>query len=181
MLRLLIFLDATTAAQKAANAQQSERYRFDPGAKAEQDSWWSSWWRGGENQMPQDSVAHLDPDRTRPTALVVEDETFTRLAAADGLRQAGFVVIEAGNAREALDVVYSSAAVDVVVADIRLPGALDGLAVVRIAKIARPSLHIVIASATPEEAAGLADAVFPKPYDAAALAERIRSLLGGAE
>ncbi len=125
-------------------------------------------------------IGDLDPDRRSPTILLVEDETLLRMAVADQMRRAGFDVIEARNAQEALDVVYSNAPIAVIVADIRLPGALDGTAIIRIARIARPELKVIIASANPPVEAGLAHATYAKPYDVEALVKEIREMIRGA-
>jgi CheY-like chemotaxis protein len=54
-----------------------------------------------------------------PTVLVVEDEILVRMLITDSLRDAGFTVIEADNADEALSVLRGGCPVDVVVSDVR--------------------------------------------------------------
>src|SRR5262245_62435762 len=56
------------------------------------------------------------------TILVVEDEVLVRLMIADELRQAGFVVLEAVNADEAMVVLSGPEAVDLLFTDVRMPG-----------------------------------------------------------
>src|SRR5436190_22193979 len=63
--------------------------------------------------------------------LVVEDEPAIRLMIADALRENGFEVIEAGTADEAILVVGSATPVDLVFTDYRLPGSMDGVALVK--------------------------------------------------
>ena len=63
----------------------------------------------------------------RATILVVEDELLIRLMIADALRAAGFSVIEAMNADEALAVLRAGVSIDLVMTDIRVPGPTDGL------------------------------------------------------
>ena len=58
--------------------------------------------------------------------LLVEDEVFARLATADDLMNAGFQVIQAATADEALKLLQSSAKIDLVVTDIVMPETLDG-------------------------------------------------------
>jgi CheY-like chemotaxis protein len=113
--------------------------------------------------------------------LVVEDEIMVRLMVADDLRDAGFVVIEAANADEALTVLRSSAPVDLVLTDIRMPGSLDGLALASAVRETWPDLKIIVASgdfpARPRPE--IVDATFSKPYDIPRLIRRIKELLSG--
>lgn len=60
-----------------------------------------------------------------PTVLVTEDDLETRKAMVRILKGVGYRTLEAGNGREALDIVMSSD-VDIVVTDLRLP-VIDGL------------------------------------------------------
>jgi two-component system, response regulator PdtaR len=53
-----------------------------------------------------------------PVLLVVEDEVLIRISVSDFLRNAGFVVIEAGSAREALAVLKVRADIALVLTDI---------------------------------------------------------------
>ena len=61
------------------------------------------------------------------TVLVVEDETFVRLAVAQYLRDCGYRVIEAANADEALAVLSEPAiAVAIILSAVEMPGSMDG-------------------------------------------------------
>ena len=55
------------------------------------------------------------------TILVVEDETLILMMIADHLRDAGLTVIEAKHAGEALAILSKSAAIDLVITDVRMP------------------------------------------------------------
>jgi CheY-like chemotaxis protein len=63
----------------------------------------------------------------RRGVLVVEDEILVRLTIADHLRGAGYEVVEAANATEAIAVFASGELVDVVFTDVQMPGAWTGL------------------------------------------------------
>ena len=76
--------------------------------------------------LPQECVT-----TRRWAVLVVEDEILVRLTMADCLRAAGYVVVEAANATEALAVLTSGEPVDVIFTDVRMPGAMDGLMLAR--------------------------------------------------
>lgn len=67
----------------------------------------------------------------RPSpVLVVEDEELLRLYAADLLEEAGFEVVPAADAEEALRIVGSRPDIRVLFTDVQLPG-LDGLELAR--------------------------------------------------
>jgi CheY-like chemotaxis protein len=65
--------------------------------------------------------------RGKGTVLIVEDELLIRLDLADQLRTAGLTVVEASTGDEALTVLKANDTVDLVVSDIRMPGATDGM------------------------------------------------------
>ncbi|MCI0599815.1 MAG: response regulator [Beijerinckiaceae bacterium] len=78
--------------------------------------------------------------------LVVEDEPFVRLMAADVLSLAGFSVLEAGNADEALRILEAQAEVRVVFTDVDMPGSIDGLGLAERIGQRWPRIGIVFAS-----------------------------------
>ncbi|WP_404978718.1 MULTISPECIES: response regulator [Bosea] len=59
--------------------------------------------------------------------LVVEEGVFIRLDVIAILEDAGFEVLEAGNADEAIRVLESRSGIDVVLTDIERPGSIDGI------------------------------------------------------
>ncbi len=79
--------------------------------------------------------------------LVVEDEVLIRMMMATELRAAGFAVLEAANADEALKVLRSSEPVDLMVTDIRMPGTMDGIRLAALVRGMWESIKIIIASA----------------------------------
>lgn len=114
--------------------------------------------------------------------LVVEDEILIRLAMADDLRRAGFTVIEASNAEEAMSVLSTTPDIALVVTDIRMPGRIDGLGLANWVRRHAPRIKIAIASANIEVGMDRAfDAVFSKPILSADLIARVRQLLPRAE
>lgn len=78
--------------------------------------------------------------------LVVEDESFVRMTAADMLDDAGFTVIEASNADAAWRVLEGRDDVGVLFTDIDMPGSMDGF--VLAARVAErwPQIRLVITS-----------------------------------
>jgi two-component system, response regulator PdtaR len=115
------------------------------------------------------------------TVLVVDDEIFSRLMMADELRHQGYGVIEAANADEALAVVDSGTEVDVIVTDVQMPGAMDGIGLAASVRKNWPLLKVIVLSGTTssaEKAASLADAFFAKPCDLPTLLACIATLAG---
>ena len=110
---------------------------------------------------------------TGPTALVADDEAGMRESVARALRREGFQVTAVEDGAAALDSLRR-APVDLLVADLRMPG-LDGLELLRAAKLVAPDTEVVVLSghATVEEAVeamkeGAYD-FLTKPFDRAPL------------
>jgi CheY-like chemotaxis protein len=113
-----------------------------------------------------------------PPVLVVEDDIFLRLVIADQFRDAGFAVIQAENADEALSVLRSGADVDVLVTDDVMPGSMDGLALAQLTHLERPATKVIVAFGNPPDLAAIGqDEFFSKPYDPRRIVERARNLL----
>ena len=87
----------------------------------------------------------------RLAILVVDDEPDVRLMMSRMLQEAGFAVVPASSASEALGQLTDG--IDVAVVDVCLPG-VSGLEVARRAWRARPSLPVLFVSAFPEPAVG---------------------------
>jgi CheY-like chemotaxis protein len=110
-------------------------------------------------------------------ALVVDDEAFARLHAAQILLDQGFIVLEAADAAEGLATFRNEEDVSLVLTDISMPGALDGLDLAQAFLQERPDMQIIVASGQALAAERLpAGATFlAKPYTAYALLEAIRA------
>jgi CheY-like chemotaxis protein len=109
---------------------------------------------------------------------LVEDEVLVRMSLADQLRRAGYVVLEASSADEALDLLHCNG-VCLVLSDIRMPGRLNGIELAHAIRAQRPEIKIVLASGESFGAVNWADydGFFPKPYDARRLIEHMQRLL----
>ena len=83
----------------------------------------------------------------RTIVVIAEDEELLRCTAVEGLREAGFEVIEAGDAAEAIGVLQThAAAICVLFTDIHMPGAIDGLALAHHARAHWPWVGLLVAS-----------------------------------
>jgi CheY-like chemotaxis protein len=100
--------------------------------------------------------------------LVVEDEVLIRALIAEELRLAGFSVIEAGRADEALTFIKSGEQVDLVFSDIQTPGSLDGLQLAETIHDKYPDIPVILTSGNSEpKYVGIPWLFVPKPYDVA--------------
>lgn len=107
-----------------------------------------------------------------PLVLIVEDELLVRELAVAAIADAGFDVVEAANAQEALDILNSRADVGVLFTDVNMPGALDGLALAELVHQHWPAIKLVVTSGRGLEAPVPDDGRFlAKPYRLAELAD----------
>ena len=114
-----------------------------------------------------------------PAVLVVEDEILIRSVVAGFLRDAGYRVIEAAEAAEAVAIFASRTQIDLVFSDINMPGPMDGIGLMRWIVDHHPGIHVILTSAISHaRRAGESGAGFlMKPYRLAEAARRIASLL----
>ena len=87
-----------------------------------------------------------DEQQTSSIILVVEDEVLVRMMIADELRNAGYTVLEASNADEALEVLRHTSEVALVFTDLRMPGSMDGMKFAGFVRSEYPVLKIVLTS-----------------------------------
>ncbi len=122
-----------------------------------------------------------NPVATPQTILVVDDEPALVDVVTYNLRQAGFDTRVAFDGRDAVRLGVEAAPA-LVVLDLMLPG-LDGLAVCRALRQARPTLPIIMLTARdsePERVLGLeagADDYVTKPFSPRELVARVRAVL----
>lgn len=113
------------------------------------------------------------------TVLVVEDEPLVRMLGVDILEEAGFSVVEAGNAAEALETLEGDNDVRVLFTDVNMPGELDGLELARVVHERWPEIRVLIASGQvrpcSDEIPGCGR-FLPKPYKAGAVIREIREM-----
>ncbi len=99
--------------------------------------------------------------------LLVEDEALIRVIGTDALEEAGYDVLEAGSADEALEILEAYNEVLVLFTDIRMPGSLNGLELARIVHERWPKMKLLLTSGDtwPSENEIPDDGRFlPKPY-----------------
>jgi two-component system cell cycle sensor histidine kinase/response regulator CckA len=113
--------------------------------------------------------------------LLVEDEAFVRKVTHEVLQSAGYSVVTAKNAVEAIEQRKSLPQVDLLVTDVVLPGR-NGRALASDLRSGQPNLSVLFVTGYPLqlaeiEAAEPAEACLPKPFSAAALLRKVRQML----
>lgn len=113
---------------------------------------------------------------SKPTVLIVEDEVFVRMIAADSLAESGFTVLEAQDALDAL-ALLDQHEVAVLFTDVNMPGPINGLELADIVAVRRPEVKVVVTSGGEWIAPSrlpVRGVYLPKPYRAAQLAHVVR-------
>lgn len=106
--------------------------------------------------------------------LVVEDEWLLRIDLVGALEDAGFTVVEAESAEDALGSLDTGAQADVLVTDIRLAGTMTGWDLAEAFRDIRPDGGVIYASANVALPERLVDAsiFFSKPVSSREIAEQ---------
>ena len=137
---------------------------------------------------PSPSISTAPPDRpsvARGTGiiLVVEDDAGVRALAKLCLERIGYVVLEAADGNEALEIWRTrSGEVDLVLTDLVMPGGISGRELAGRLRAERSNLKIIFTSGystdMPDPEEWDAGALFlPKPYEMQALAKTVRDCL----
>jgi two-component system, response regulator PdtaR len=112
--------------------------------------------------------------------VVAEDEAIVRMMAVDFLTDAGFVVVEAAHADEALAILKTGAeGIHALFTDIHMPGSMTGLELAHYARQHWPWVALLIASGqgNPQSSELPADSRFiPKPYNPEQIVAQVREL-----
>ncbi len=130
-----------------------------------------------------DLVTGLPVAATSATVLVVEDEPSVRMIIADVLSDCGYIVLEAGNASSGLDILRSSAAIDLLLTDVGLPEGMNGWQLADAARMLRPGLKVLFITGYATSVVGdslleQGMQVITKPFKVDALAARVQQIIG---
>ncbi|WP_024694830.1 PAS domain-containing sensor histidine kinase [Pseudomonas syringae] len=143
----------------------------------------------GEAQLPEPDSSLILPapiSAGGETILVVDDEKAIRQLVTEVLEELGYQVLQAERGAEALVILQSKAAIDLLITDVGLPGGMNGRQVADAARAVRPDLNILFVTGYAENAALAHDTlepgmyVLPKPFSIAALTARVTELLESA-
>lgn len=117
----------------------------------------------------------------KPVVMVIEPEVLVRMSIADFLRECGYKVIEGVMAEDVETVLHSNVPLNVVFAEVKLPGKIDGFALARTLRQTHPHIDVILTSgiaAAAEKSKDLCeDGPMKKPYRAEDVLARIRQLL----
>jgi CheY-like chemotaxis protein len=120
-------------------------------------------------------------ERRQITIVVAEDEVLIRMNAVDFLTEAGFEVIEAGHADEALTILGDQAAdIHLLFTDVHMPGTMNGLELAHHARAHWPWIALLVVSghAKPNtEELPEGSRFLTKPYDLDQVIGHVRELV----
>jgi CheY-like chemotaxis protein len=106
--------------------------------------------------------------------LVVEDEVVLRMAVCAHLREADFVVIEAVDAQEAVELLSANRSIALVFSDINMPGPADGNDLAAWIAGRHPHVKVLLTSGIAREGG---PPFIGKPYSFLELERRIEGML----
>jgi len=116
---------------------------------------------------------------TSPAVLIVEDEPFIRMAAADIVADLGVTPYEAADAGEALAILGAHPEIGLIFTDVNMPG-MDGVTLARRARELRPDVKLLVTSgrgAVPDEVLPEDGTFLPKPYGSSQLSSAVERTL----
>jgi CheY-like chemotaxis protein len=119
----------------------------------------------------------------RPVVLIVEDEFLLRMNAAEMVGDAGFNVVEAGNADDAIAILEGRPDIRIVFTDIQMPGSMDGLKLARFVRGRWPPIKIVATSGFVSLGKGdlpEGSRFLPKPYRPEQIVAALREMIAAA-
>jgi CheY-like chemotaxis protein len=113
--------------------------------------------------------------------LVVEDEVIVRMDIAAQLAGAGFAVLEARNADDAIRLLETNRDIRAVFTDVDMPGSMDGLKLAGYVARRWPPIRIIVTSGhvnVPPGTLPEGARFFTKPYDAAEVVGTMADMIG---
>ena len=119
----------------------------------------------------------------RPVVLIVEDDFWVRMNAAEMIGDGGFDVVEAGNADQAIAILEARPDIHVVFTDIQMPGSMDGLKLARFVRDRWPPIKIVATSGfvnVEKDDLPEGGRFVPKPYRSEYIVATLRELTAAA-
>jgi len=120
---------------------------------------------------------------SRPVVLIVEDDFLLRMNAAETIGDAGFDIVEAANADQAIAILETRPDIHVVFTDVQMPGSMDGLKLARFVRGRWPPIKIVATSGfvrVGEDDLPEGSRFLPKPYRPAQIVATLRELTDSA-
>lgn len=134
-------------------------------------------------EEPRAPSAPPAPVVARRTVLVTDDEPLIRMLIVDAVEDMGFATLEAADGPQALAVLQSDAAIDLLVTDVGLPNGMNGRQVADAARALRPDIPVLFVTGYAENTVlggGRLDEgmeIMTKPFDLDALSDRINRMI----
>jgi two-component system, response regulator PdtaR len=129
-------------------------------------------------------IQHGTTAKKPPVVLIVEDDLWSRMHAADMIVEAGYDVVEAGSADEAIAILEERSDIEIIFTDIQMPGSVDGLKLAKYVSGRWPPIKIIATSghfSVREEDLPQGGVFLSKPYTAGAVTRVLLDLnVGGA-
>jgi CheY-like chemotaxis protein len=128
----------------------------------------------GAGQFGQVDVMH--DKSVSPVVLIVEDEGLVRMTAAEDLIDAGFRILEAADADEAIRLLETHPEITILFTDIDMPGSMDGIRLAHAVRERWPPVKLVLVSGHQSPDAKLLPSettFFAKPYDMATVSKAL--------
>lgn len=138
--------------------------------------------RASQHAVDVSVSTHEAPRGQGETILIVEDEATVRMILSDALKELGYTIIEAADARPAIPLLQSARRIDLLVSDVVLPH-INGRKLVDMARGWRPDLRVLFVTGYAEHAADrqeFLDAgmdMLLKPFSLDTLAAKVRAML----
>jgi CheY-like chemotaxis protein len=138
--------------------------------------------RALHNAIELDAAAVKSPRGQGEAILIVEDDAIVRSIISDALRDLGYAILAASDAREAIPILRSNRRIDLLISDVVLPH-INGRKLAETARGLRPNLKVLFVSGYAENATSRGDFLDPgmemltKPFALDALGAKIRAMI----
>ena len=122
-------------------------------------------------------MQYTPDNRLKPVVLVVEDQYIVRMHTVELIEDAGYEVIEATDADEAIAILETRKDIRIVFTDIEMPGSMDGLKLAHAIRHRWPPVELILTSGRHRLEAHqipVRGRFLPKPFNADVLIAAIR-------
>lgn len=96
--------------------------------------------------MNKDAHDKVVAESESNTIMVVEPDVLARMILADYLRECGYKVISGGEAQDVFDILESGVKLDIVLAEVNLPGGIDGFGLASQIRQTYPGIEVILPS-----------------------------------
>ncbi len=137
----------------------------------------------GETVVMPEPISKITSGSAGEIILAVEDDPDVRAHTIGALQELGYRVLEAANAKMALEILEANSEVDLLFTDVGLPGGMNGRQLAEAARRRRPKLKVLFTTGYARNAIvhdGRLDPgvqLLTKPFTFAGLAQKLRDML----